>query len=61
MQLYQFNFRQKYFVVTFLLLVFVVGCVSIKQEESNQGFMVSMVRCVSWLATGTVMLFTYLD
>lgn len=42
MQLYRLNFRQKYVVVTFLLLVFVVGCVSIKQDESNQGFMVSI-------------------
>ena len=47
MQLYQFNFRQKYFVASLLLMVFIVGCVSVKKEQSNQSFMVSTGNDIS--------------
>ena len=51
MKVYQFNvenFRQRYVAVSFLLMIFIVGCVGVQQEGTDQGtdqsFMVSIYQ-----------------
>jgi hypothetical protein len=51
MKVYQFNvenFRQRYVAVSFLLMIFIVGCVGVQQEgtdqSTDQSFMVSIYQ-----------------
>jgi hypothetical protein len=40
MMFYNANGRNKYFIVGILLLVFIVGCVSVQEQKTDQSFMV---------------------